>query len=534
MNEVQYYKFQVQASEDIGEALTTERGANVIGIVGCGKTFILGRYLKEQFDKGELSPIPGSMAPPVLYISLKPVVPQTKKVLERYFGLKADRVLCLTYPELRSKGYMSLFFEPETYYEGMEEKVKYNWKPTLFPRLLVVDEPQALRNEGANITQLMMSLYRLSPQTKFINLGYTPFVKPSEAKWCTLTAGTRTVPGSTHPETVLREEAWSRWLHKISGGSPNSLNASAVERVKRAWGKSYVLVKNVRFKHKVRNNQLIIPFATSQHREMYDQAWADYLKELDEAGRMPPGDQALQKAIALLKLQKRAELIRSSYLVHAAAMAQKEGKTPIIAIKYHDTVSLVKVALRQYPELQPSYIIGGQTGAERQDNIDRFQEGKTNFCVITIGAGGTGLSLHHNPDNKDISSPREVYMSPAFNAIDVAQTAGRAHRINSISETNQYLLYFKDTVEEYVASKLEKKLNCMSKLISKNETWGDFFVPQEKMGHGRNRGVDGGQLTSQGEEGLELDSGDFMDHDEKTTTKELSFTPQPQLTESVV
>lgn len=535
---IQAFPFQTEAVEGIHSAMKTERGVVLIGIVGCGKTYIMGKYLSEAFNRGDIQPVPGSMCPPVLYISLKPVVPQTQRVLTKEFSLAGDKVLCLTYPNLRSPAYRGLFFQEETYYEGMEEKIKYEWKESFFPRLVVIDEPQALRNPTASITQLLFSLYRRSPHTKFLNMGYTPFIKPIESRWCCLSAGLRTVPGSIRPETVLKEKDFNYWVKKVSGGNPNSLNSAAVERIKNSWGKSYVLVKGVKFKKRVMNRQLIIPFACQQHRDLYDQAWQDYLEELDKAGKLPPADQALQKAIALLKLQKRAEAIRAAYLVTAATEAIKQGKAPIIAIKYHDTVELLKIALSLHPEIKASFIIGGQTDQERQENIDAFQTGKTHLCIITIGAGGTGLSLHHNDDNKDLTKPREVYMSPAFNAIDVAQTAGRAHRLTSISTTYQYLLYFKDTVEEYVSAKLAKKLNCMSKLIAKGESWADMFVPKDKLG----RGVDmeGLKEKTDSEDNLiELEGGDFMDQDEEeapTLIKELpapSHPNQPNLIKQI-
>ena len=42
--------------------------------------------------------------------------------------------------------------------------------------------------------------------------------------------------------------------------------------------------------------------------------------------------------------------------------------------------------------------LGMQDKEERQNEIDRFQSGKTMFCMYTFKAGGVGLSLHHTDE----------------------------------------------------------------------------------------------------------------------------------------
>lgn len=521
---IQHFEFQVKAKDEMISSLAIERGIHLSAMTGLGKTYMIALLIKEMLDReGGVEPINGSIHSPFLYIAPSSVVKQSQRVFKE-FGLGPNQVICMSYANLRTKHYKKLYFNEEKYYVGMEEQIEYHWKPELFPRYVIVDEPQALRNTSAKITQLLASLLVESLETQFLNVGYTPFIKPGESWWICFSCGVKTVPGSHDKRLRLTHDKWKDWIWDTAG-NPDELNASGVERIKRALDRSFVAVKGVRFKFKAKATQLVIPFATTAHREMYDAAWDDYMRELEILGKKVTENTALQKAIALGKLQKRAESIRAQYLAMAAKQSIENGRSPIIAIKYLDTVELLSFCFKQQ-NITASYIKGGQSMEERQQQLDDYQTGKTQVLVLTIGAGGTGLSAHHNPDNATTTHPRDLYMSPAFNAIEVAQTAGRPHRINSISNTFIYMLYFKDTVEEYVSHKLEKKLNCMSKMIAKGESWADLFIPEDKRIKGKKNIDDSGLMVGEkgdGDTEESLESGDFMDQEEDTRTLQIEM-----------
>jgi hypothetical protein len=117
--------------------------------------------------------------------------------------------------------------------------------------------------------------------------------------------------------------------------------------------------------------------------------------------------------------------------------------------------------------------LGTQSKTQRQEEIDRFQEGKSKICLFTFKAGGVGLSLHHcKPD----LLPRESIIAPCYSAIELVQGLGRAPRLTSLSETIQTMVFFKGTIEEHIADKVSQKLRCLREVVRQRESWEDCIV----------------------------------------------------------
>lgn len=135
--------------------------------------------------------------------------------------------------------------------------------------------------------------------------------------------------------------------------------------------------------------------------------------------------------------------------------------------------------------------LGPQSRADRQDNIDRYQSGKSLYCFYTFKAGGVGLSLHHCDDltkNKvrrhehngyaypeDIplipTRQRRTILAPVFSAIDAVQALYRVPRVTSLSDTKQEVIFYEKTAEEDMAIILGVKLKCLSKVVAAKEGW---------------------------------------------------------------
>jgi superfamily II DNA or RNA helicase len=69
-------------------------------------------------------------------------------------------------------------------------------------------------------------------------------------------------------------------------------------------------------------------------------------------------------------------------------------------------------------------------------------------------------------------------LPPTWSAIELVQLLGRAHRINSRSTTHQDIIWYRDTIEEYVAEKVQRKMKSLKEIVSKRETWLDLFTPE--------------------------------------------------------
>jgi hypothetical protein len=131
---------------------------------------------------------------------------------------------------------------------------------------------------------------------------------------------------------------------------------------------------------------------------------------------------------------------------------------------------LVRLGL---PHDRISHIVGGQTPTKREGQRQRFQQGEADILLFTMRSGGVGLSLHH--DRKE-ARPRHIIIPPTWSAIDLVQALGRGHRITSISDTTQEVVWYRDTIEEKVCAKVEAKLDCINASVGSRENWVNVFT----------------------------------------------------------
>ena len=180
------------------------------------------------------------------------------------------------------------------------------------------------------------------------------------------------------------------------------------------------------------------------------------------------------------------------------AIMEKSEQLKLIGM---DTTELLKslslddVEDRVMQDLPEHLRLGPQSKEERQKEIDRFQSGKSLFCMYTFRAGGVGLSLHHTDEQtkqkvrhqkngyailEDIPlipvRPRYTIVAPTYSAIELVQGLGRCPRLTSLSNTNQELVFYTGTIEDDVAAIVSNKLRCLSKVVRMRESWSDVVI----------------------------------------------------------
>lgn len=184
------------------------------------------------------------------------------------------------------------------------------------------------------------------------------------------------------------------------------------------------------------------------------------------------------------KQKKKAALEQSPELI---AMLKEAGITM-------EDMDLEDVETKVEEKLDPSLRLGAQTLKERQSEIDKFQKGRTKVCMYTFKSGGVGLSLHHSDELtkekvrkrksgyayvEDIpkipTRPRKTYAAPTWSPIEIVQGLGRAARLTSLSDTEQELVFFLNTVEEDVAARAGLALRCLGKVVRQHEDWMGFI-----------------------------------------------------------
>lgn len=96
-------------------------------------------------------------------------------------------------------------------------------------------------------------------------------------------------------------------------------------------------------------------------------------------------------------------------------------------------------------------ITGAQDSTQRQQAIDDFQSGKLKYVLVTIAAGGVGLTL--------TAADTMVFLQRAYSSTAMTQAKSRAHRIGSeIHESVKIVNYItRDSIEEAQIAALEDK-----------------------------------------------------------------------------
>jgi hypothetical protein len=358
---------------------------------------------------------------------------------------------------------------------------------------------------------------------------------------------------------ILSNDTWPTYASSISAPSdPTEYNEAAVERLTKDLEKYIIRVKGVRSQFEAHNTVTMVSFTTKEERDYYHQAWERYLAEkakLEAEGQGDGKPAGMMILVQFLKFRMAAEYCRRRIIAQKMYNSVQEGYAACAALNFkgsiigivrilveemgvpRDKISLVwgggqtqltkkqKVkasmtakaeALKavgldlnemmeamdldsvddRVLEVIPEHLcLGPQTPEERQKEIDKFQSGKSHYCLYTFRAGGVGLSLHHTDEftkektrkkpsgyayEEDIPlipvRPRINFVAPTYSAIELVQGLGRCPRLTSLSNTKQELLFYKGTIEDDVSKIVAQKLRCLSRVVKMKESWQDVVV----------------------------------------------------------
>lgn len=495
------YPFQVSSSRELKFGLLNRKSPAqlLLSGTGTGKTFILAEVIRAALaDESFWANFKGPFK--VFYITKASVVTQTLRVLND-FGIRDD-IFVTNYDQLRSQ-LGSIFITTDTVVKLGEAQIEFNWKPGLAPRLIIWDECQALKNADTHQTDIAQAYSKLNINAAGklqpfyqIFASATPFTRLSEAE--TFCVAARIPHKFGYITSPLTKDHWLDFATSLCAARADITDYSpqSMSNLRNKLREHNLIIEpsGIKFAHIAKNHCKLIDFACAEDAYEYKKAYEDYLAELAKIDRYEPGGIAALW-VADLKFRQRAELIRAPYLADMAHdIIIKDNRAVIIASNFIKTLEVVYrqlIEIHGYKPEEISFITGKnlagelnekgqlptQTVEQRQDNIDRFQSGRSKICLFTLKAGGIGLSLHHDRPGL---LPRTLIIPPTWSAIELIQSLGRAHRINSLSTTDQYIIFYRGTVEEQVAAKVEMKLRSLKELITRRETWHDLFASGEQ------------------------------------------------------
>jgi len=465
------FAFQTSASAELTAKLRTEQGVLLQGGTGTGKTYIVAQTLCDILPELTKDDKLGKGPIPILWVAPAATIVQTQRVLKAY-GL-AGKVLVMSYAALTSpKTGGTMFYATKIKVEWGQEHTVYEWSEFMLPRLVVFDECQALKNDGSSRTNIARQLPPKNVKRLFVSA--TPYQRVCEARTVMTGVGMR----SRYNVLPLSEGTAPSVLRSLATyGNTASYSPRAMEKIKDVMEPYTVALKNIRFKYKARTECVLIDFRSDKERESYNNAYEEYLEYLYRLRGQTGHGIVAARLVAMMKFRQKAEEIRSPLVAARARNAVVEGSQAIIASNFKGMLRGVWLALTKtygIDEDKIGYVTGGQTPEARQRSVDAFQRGEKDYMLLTVAAGGVGISLHHDNEN---ARPRHIILPPTWSAIDLIQCVGRSHRITSMSNTLQEVLWYRNTIEERVAAVVENKVRCINKAVSAKEQWASLFAP---------------------------------------------------------
>lgn len=143
------------------------------------------------------------------------------------------------------------------------------------------------------------------------------------------------------------------------------------------------------------------------------------------------------------------------YLVELLETLREEGHRVLLFSQFTSMLSLIEAHLNRE---EVSYLkLTGET-KDRQDLVERFQAGEADVFLISLKAGGTGLTL--------TGADTVIHYDPWWNPAAENQATDRAYRIGQDKPVFVHKLICTNTVEEKIQTMQEKKGGLATDILS--------------------------------------------------------------------
>ena len=149
------------------------------------------------------------------------------------------------------------------------------------------------------------------------------------------------------------------------------------------------------------------------------------------------------------------ESAKFEYLVELLATLGTEGHRVLLFSQFTSMLQLIEDHLQA--QRTPYLKLTGET-KDRQDLVERFQEGEGEVFLISLKAGGTGLTL--------TGADTVIHYDPWWNPAVENQATDRAYRIGQDNPVFVHKLICQNTVEERIQQMQEKKDDLAGDLLS--------------------------------------------------------------------
>lgn len=477
---------------------------------GSGKTFHAGFSLRKL---EELFPELWTQAEETFIVTKPSIKTQTLRVIVHDFKNKKCPVK--TYADFTVAGTSGLYIKWSNKVDSEGRPVMVpEWDDFWAPKRVILDEIQVLKNDSEQ-----SEVFRKFPG-QVIGYSATPGSKPRHFKSIAILM--RLVVQYTYGPRLITQDSFDSWCRDECGlahATPDQWNPEAMRRIMNALEPHVIRFDKIQYRKRTLIKQMVIDFVSQEEHDLFWRFFEEWKRIREEIEMKPEMHPATAKLVAMQKFREKAEHLRVPRIAQMVVNTVATGRSVIVATSFACSMdSLYEILTRPTSEGgggldkdNIAVIRGGQTLANRQINIDEFQSDKRHVMLLMFSAGGAGLSLHQT--NNENKRSRVVYLPPVWNAEELVQVLGRAHRVNSDSTTYQYIVWYGGTIEEEVAEKVKRKCSSLKEVVGKKEDWTEAFSGKE-IGSGYKTHDDEGKEIDDDEEPLAGDLPVCTDEDE--------------------
>lgn len=161
------------------------------------------------------------------------------------------------------------------------------------------------------------------------------------------------------------------------------------------------------------------------------------------------------------KLLQKIELIKVPIFVELTKDLLNSNFSVIIFLNYLKTIDIIK------KKFEFGKVLKGDTDFDTRYKITKdFQQDKIRLLIVSKKIQ-EGISFH---DTNGVY-PRGTLISPDYSSQDLIQTLGRVKRVGSKSRSLQKIIFVKNSFEESIAKRLDKKIK-----FNENINGNDFKI----------------------------------------------------------
>ncbi|WP_413305641.1 DEAD/DEAH box helicase [Bacillus sp. 1P10SD] len=153
------------------------------------------------------------------------------------------------------------------------------------------------------------------------------------------------------------------------------------------------------------------------------------------------------------KMEKLVELIDA---------VLEQGESCLIFTQYIEMGEMIRATLKKKFGIEVPFLNGSVPKTQRDEMIERFQDGKFPVFLLSLKAGGTGLNL--------TAANHVIHYDRWWNPAVENQATDRAYRIGQSRFVHVHKLICTGTLEEKIDAMLEKK-QFLNDQIIQSENW---------------------------------------------------------------